>query len=152
MKKFIFLIIAWCSIANAQTSTTSNSTTNANSNAQNAGNSQAISFVTNGSSDVTYRGDYTVRNVPSMNGPNLTSGLDTCMGSNSGSVAVAGFGTSFGGTYVDENCKRIKLSRELWNMGLKSASIAMLCNDPEVRQALEDTDFNCPIKRKEQEK
>jgi hypothetical protein len=93
---------------------------------------------------VVYSGDYKVKNVPSMNAPNLTSSNDTCMGSASGAVSVAGFGLGGGSTYADEHCKRIKMSRELWNKGMKAASLAMDCMDPDAKTALELTGFVCP--------
>jgi len=91
-----------------------------------------------------YGGSYTLKNVPSMNASPLTSSNDTCMGSASGGVAVAGFGLTAGATYTDEACKRIKMSRELWNKGMKAASLAMDCMDPAAREALEITGYTCP--------
>ena len=91
-----------------------------------------------------YSGSYTVKNVPSVNGPNLTTSNDTCMGSSSGSANGPGFGLSFGTTWTDEHCKRLKMSRELWNKGMKAASLAMDCMDPAARVALEITGSKCP--------
>jgi hypothetical protein len=93
---------------------------------------------------IEYSGTTTVKNVPSMNAPPLTSSNDTCMGSWSAGVAVAGFGASGGNTYTDEHCKRIKMSRELWNKGMKAASLALDCMDRDAREALEITGFVCP--------
>lgn len=93
---------------------------------------------------VQYTGSYTMKNVPSVNGPNLTTSNDTCMGSSSGSANGAGFGVSFGTTWTDEHCKRLKMSRELWNKGMKAASLAMDCMDPSARVALEITGTKCP--------
>lgn len=93
---------------------------------------------------IEYSGTTTVRNVPSMNAPPLTSSNDTCMGSFSAGIALAGFGASGGNTYTDEHCKRIKMSRELWNKGMKAASLALDCMDKDARDALELTGFVCP--------
>ncbi|ACY32978.1 hypothetical protein [Comamonas thiooxydans] len=93
---------------------------------------------------VEYSGTYTVKNVPSVSGPNLTTSNDTCMGSSSGSANGPGFGVSFGTTWTDEHCKRLKMSRELWNKGMKAASLAMDCMDPAARVALEITGSKCP--------
>jgi hypothetical protein len=154
MKNLYVAVISTLLVCSAYGQTTSNSTANPNATASSAnqGNNQAIQFNSPGAVNTTYGGDYTIRNVPSVNGPNLTSGFDTCMGSTSGSVNIAGFGIGGGKTYVDENCKRIKLSRELWNMGMKAGAIALLCKDEEVRQALIDTGYVCPNgRRKENE-
>ena len=93
---------------------------------------------------VEYTGSYTMKNVPSVNGPNLTTSNDTCMGSSSGSANGPGFGVSFGTTWSDDHCKRLKMSRELWNKGMKAASLAMDCMDPAARVALEITGSKCP--------
>lgn len=87
-----------------------------------------------------------IRNTPSMFGPALVSSNDTCMGSTSGSVATPGLGLSFGSTWVDENCKMLKNSERLWNMGLKAASIALLCTDEKIKESLEITGFPCPVR------
>jgi hypothetical protein len=93
-----------------------------------------------------------IRNTPSMFGPALVSSNDTCMGSTSGSAAVPGLGLSFGTTWVDENCKMLKNSERLWNMGLRLASFALLCTDPKIKEALEITGFPCPVRPPETQK
>lgn len=105
-----------------------------------------INYVTSGTSKniVEYTGSYTMKNVPSVNGPNLTTSNDTCMGSSSGSANGPGFGFSIGTTWSDEHCKRLKMSRELWNKGMKAASLAMDCMDEAARMALEITGTKCP--------
>lgn len=85
-----------------------------------------------------------IRNTPSMNGPALVSSNDTCMGSASGAVSAPGFGLSLGKTYNDTNCVMLKNSRELWNMGMKAAALALMCNDSANKEALELTGFVCP--------
>jgi hypothetical protein len=114
---------------------TTSGTTTQNLNSTVSGTSRNI---------VEYSGTYTVKNVPSVNGPNLTTSNDTCMGSSSGSANGPGFGVSFGTTWTDEHCKRLKMSRELWNKGMKAASLAMDCMDPAARVALEITGSKCP--------
>lgn len=93
---------------------------------------------------IEYSGTQTIKNTPSVNGPMLTTSNDTCMGSTSGSLNIAGLGFGGGSTWVDTNCKRLKNSRELWNMGMQAASIALMCNDRENKEALEITGFICP--------
>lgn len=93
---------------------------------------------------VEYSGSYTMKNVPSVSGPPLTTSNDTCMGSSSGSANGPGFGVSFGSTWSDDHCKRLKMSRELWNKGMKAASLAVDCMDPTARLALEITGTMCP--------
>src|ERR1017187_8372150 len=71
--------------------------------AQNAGNAQTVNYITPAqpattTTNVNYSGDYTIKNVPSVNGPNLITSNDTCMGSTSGSLNFAGIGIGGGST------------------------------------------------------
>ena len=94
----------------------------------------------------------TIKNTPSVSGPALTSSNDTCMGSTSGSANVPGIGIGFGTSWVDVNCKMLKNSRELWNMGMKGAAMALMCTDPINREALELTGFECPQTTRDKQK
>ena len=131
------------------------------SEASNQGNNQAIvlnmpgapevsrtivesSQTVTGRQEIVQSGTSTLRNVPSVSGPPLVSSNDTCMGSTSGSVNVPGFGATVGSTWTDQNCKMLKNSRELWNMGMKAAALARMCMDDENLDALEMTGFECP--------
>jgi hypothetical protein len=119
------------------------------SDATNAGNTQAITIEasnvpTETTANVNYGGTQTVKNVPSVNGPPLTTSNDTCMGSTSGSLNIAGLGIGGGTTWTDDNCKMLKNSRELWNMGMKAAALALMCNDDLNQDALFMTGYKCP--------
>lgn len=100
----------------------------------------------------TIEGTQTLKNVPSVSGPALTTSNDTCMGSSSGSLSGPGFGISVGGTWSDPNCKLLKNSRELWNMGMKAAAMALICTDPVNRDALEMTGYECPQTTRDKKK
>lgn len=114
------------------------------SGAASLGNETTITF-----EGTTIPTTQTIKNVPSVGGPALTSSNDTCMGSTSGGVAVAGFGFNLGSTWTDKNCKMLKNSRELWNMGMRAASMARMCMDAENKEALELTGFACPTKKED---
>jgi len=86
----------------------------------------------------------TVKNTPSIALGQLTSSNDTCMGSVSVGGSGPGFSIGVGTTYTDDNCKMLKNSRELWNMGMKAASLALMCTNTANREALELTGFECP--------
>lgn len=86
----------------------------------------------------------TVKNTPSIAIGQLTSSNDTCMGSVSVGGSGPGFSIGVGTTYTDGNCVMLKNSRELWNMGMKAASLALMCTDKANREALEITGFECP--------
>src|ERR1039458_8707487 len=132
----------------------------ASAGANNAGNSQAITFtapaatsssqtatISDNISGYTSAND-TVRNVPNVYSPPLVSSNDTCMGSVSAGAGFVGTGVSLGTTWTDGNCKMLKNARELFNMGMHSAAIALLCNDALNRQALQDTGYKCPERHK----
>jgi hypothetical protein len=82
--------------------------------------------------------------VPSVFAPNLTTSNETCMGSKSGGVAIAGFGANGGSTYESEFCQRMRMSTHLWNKGKQEASMAVDCMTPFAREALELTGYVCP--------
>jgi len=143
---------AQVSVSGAGAGAISRSESESNSDAQsraaavNAGNEQNILFLSPSKTEanVHYSGTQTLKNVPSVNGPNLTTSNDTCMGSTSGSINAAGFGIGLGTTWTDDNCVMLKNSRELWNMGMKAASMALMCTDIRTRRALQVTGFQCP--------
>ena len=73
------------------------------------------------------------------------SGLDSCYSAVSAGFQSFSFGFSGGKHIVDKNCEVIKLSRELNNLGMKVASIAILCNhSPDVFYAMEISGSPCP--------
>jgi hypothetical protein len=162
MKKTIKLVtvcaLIACSGAYAATSSNSSSSaeqnTTATGTATNAGNSQNITFTsppsTTAAVSENITGTQVVKNTPSVDGPNLVSSNDTCMGSASGSANVPGFGISVGKTYTDSNCVMLKNAREFWNMGMKAAALALMCNDAANKEALELTGFVCPQTKRDQ--
>ncbi|WP_076591463.1 histidine kinase [Herminiimonas arsenitoxidans] len=94
---------------------------------------------------VDYGGSYTVKNVPSTIAPALTTTLsDTCMGSVSAGISAVGWGLSGGTTMVDEACVRRLDSREFRAMGLNDVALALLCQSPANRKAVEATGRTCP--------
>lgn len=156
MKKVVLATLFMVSVClHAETLSTtmtlpSTSASDSTAQASNAGNSQSITFTSPGSVKTTVEGTQTLKNVPSVSGPALTTSNDTCMGSSSGGFNAPGVGVSIGSTWVDGNCKMLKNSRELWNMGMKAAAMALMCTDPANREALEVTGYKCPAKKQEQ--
>lgn len=82
--------------------------------------------------------------VASAFAPALSAGIDTCMGSTSGAVSSTIVGIAMDSTYVDKNCQTLKNTRELWNMGQRSAAMARMCMDDLNREAMELSGFECP--------
>lgn len=161
------LLVCVCTTAMADTTNkvkqtqTSTSTSGSVAESNNSGGNLTIGapllvqeasvIPTETTANVKYSGTQTVKNVPSVSGPALTSSNDTCMGAVSGSANGPGFGISLGKSYVDENCKMLKNSRELWNMGMKAAALALMCTDEANRTALELTGYECPQTTKARE-
>jgi len=94
---------------------------------------------------VDYGGTYTVKTVPNIVAPSLTTTLsDTCMGSASFGLSFTGFGATGGTTMVDQACVRRLDSREFRAMGLNDVALALLCQSEANRKAVESTGRSCP--------
>ena len=86
---------------------------------------------------------------PSAYAPGVnSSGIDVCSTGASMGVQTFGFGISGGKSFRDENCERIKLSRQLDSMGMKVAAVALLCQDERVFFAMEQAGTPCPFQGK----
>jgi hypothetical protein len=68
--------------------------------------------------------------------PQLVAGIDTCMGSSSLGGSATTFSFSVGTTWKDEDCRMLKNSRELYNMGQRVAGLARLCEDDDINYAI----------------
>jgi hypothetical protein len=73
---------------------------------------------------------------------------DLCTVGRSGAFQGQVFGFSTGATVTDQNCERLKLSKYLYDMGMKVASISLLCADSRVFKAMEMAGTPCPYKGK----
>jgi hypothetical protein len=73
---------------------------------------------------------------------------DLCTVGRSGAFQGQVFGFSSGRTVTDTNCERLKLSKYLYDMGMKVASISLLCADERVFNAMEMAGTPCPYKGK----
>jgi hypothetical protein len=74
----------------------------------------------------------------------LTTGEDTCMGSSSIGAQAVTFGLSLGTTWQDDNCRRLKNSRQLVALGFHRAATALMCVDEDVRAAMIAAGTPCP--------
>lgn len=83
---------------------------------------------------------------PSAISPAVTTiNNDLCVVGASGAVQTQIFGMSFGGTSRDMNCERIKLAKNLFDMGMKVAAVATLCQDRRVFDAMMSAGTPCPV-------
>jgi hypothetical protein len=63
----------------------------------------------------------------------------------SGSVQTQILGISGATTTRDMNCERIKLAKNLYDMGMKVAAVSALCQDPRVFDAMMNAGTPCPV-------
>jgi hypothetical protein len=83
---------------------------------------------------------------PSAIAPSVTSiNSDICVTGFSGAAQTQIFGISFGSTRVDYNCERLKLSKTLYDMGMKVAAVAAMCQDRRVFDAMMNAGTPCPV-------
>lgn len=94
--------------------------------------------------DIRYSGEYSVRNVPAVSAPALTTTLtETCMGSSSMGASMVGFGFSFGTTWRDSACVRRLDAREVNSLGYKLAAKELMCESDQVREAFKRAGKPC---------
>lgn len=83
---------------------------------------------------------------PTAVAPNITSiNNDLCAVGVSGAAQTQILGIAIGSTFVDKNCERLKLSKTLYDMGMKVAAVATLCQDERVFTAMMNAGTPCPV-------
>lgn len=83
---------------------------------------------------------------PSAISPTVTAiNSDVCVTGVAGAAQTQIFGMSFGSTSRDMNCERLKLSRSLYDMGMKVAAVATMCQDRRVFDAMMAAGTPCPV-------
>ena len=153
---------------NTSTSSNNNQNTNLNTNTSNSTSSVSTESVNqntnqntnlntnNNNSTSVSRNDSTQKVTqriktapPSAIAPSIMSySQDLCTTGASSAVQTQFFGVSTGRSVRDDNCERLKLSKGLYDMGMKVAAVAMLCADKRVHVAMEMAGTRCPYKGK----
>jgi len=166
MKRLIYGLLLCFMIATSQVAWADTSSTGATTNTQTntSGSNTTISggysqesttTYQSGSSSTTsttnttnaYTGDQRV--VNSSSAPSMSAmSQDLCVVGMSGGVSTFGVGVSAGTYRTDENCERIKLSKVLNDLGMKVAAVSILCQDPRVFFAMEQSGTPCPFEGK----
>jgi hypothetical protein len=134
---------------NATTSNNTNANNNVNTNTSTSNNvNQNIQSgeMTNrniNTSEITQR---VIQPPPTAVAPAMMSGgnNDLCTTGTSGAVQTQILGVSSGGTVRDMNCERLKLSKTLYDMGMKVAAISTMCQDRRVFDAMMAAGTPCP--------
>ena len=83
-------------------------------------------------------------NAPSV----VVNNSDVCKTGSSTAVQTQVFGIAQGLTIRDDNCERIKLSRQLYAMGMKVAAVSLLTQDYRVFDAMWSAGTYPPINGK----
>ena len=147
----LVLIILIGLTSDAYTGSTQNNTSGSNT-AIEGGYTSSTTYESGSSSSSTTTNNSTsnIRSAPpSAFAPGVnSSGVDVCSVGASAGVQTFGLGVSGGRTFRDENCERIKLSRQLDSMGMKVAAISLLCQDPRVFEAMVQAGTPCPFEGK----
>ena len=101
---------------------------------------------TRSTSDSTSNSTTTIKSPPpTAVAPNITSiNNDLCAVGVSGAAQTQILGIAIGSTFVDKNCERLKLSKTLYDMGMKVAAVATMCQDRRVFDAMLSAGTPCP--------
>jgi len=144
---------------NINNNTTSNNTNNSTSNNTNSNTNNNYSE-SKSDSNVNTKNENTNRNEninksettiksppPSAIAPSIGSSYsqDLCTTGISGAVQTQIFGVSGGKAVRDQNCERIKLSKTLYDMGMKVAAVSLMCQDQRVWNAMRMAGTPCPF-------
>lgn len=70
---------------------------------------------------------------------------DVCAVGYSGAAQTQILGISFGATQTDKNCERLKLARSMYDMGMKVAAVAVMCQDERIFTAMLNAGTPCPV-------
>ena len=123
-----------------------NQNTNQNTNV-NTNNNSSTSISRN---DSTQKVTQRIKTAPpSAIAPSIMSySQDLCTTGASSAVQTQFFGVSTGRSVRDENCERLKNSKALYDMGMKVAAVALLCENPGVWRSMMQAGTPCPYKGK----
>jgi hypothetical protein len=127
---------------------TINQTTNSNNNNVNQNNNVNVSDSKSYSESVNRQViDQNIKSPPpSAIAPSMMSySQDLCTTGQSGAVQTQIIGLSAGRTVRDQNCERMKLSKTLYDMGMRVAAVSLLCQDTRVFRAMEMAGTPCPF-------
>ena len=155
-------------VNNTSTSNNTNVNTSANTNVNTSTSDSNVTTDNKNVNENNSKSDNTNRNINESNStqtinqnvkseappasaiaPSIMSySQDLCTVGRSGAFQGQVFGFSGGKTVKDENCERLKLSKYLYDTGMKVASVSILCQDPRVFNAMEMAGTPCPYKGK----
>ena len=157
MKKWIIILALLASSVLADATNTQTNTSGSNTNITGGYESTSETTYADGSTNTTTTNNDSTSTTsnkstippPSANAPSYSSmSQDVCSMGVSGSVTTGLVGISGGKHFIDENCERIKLAKVLQDFGMKVASVAILCQDQRVFEAMNSAGTPCPFQGK----
>ena len=103
-------------------------------------------IVTQSTTDSRVKTETTLKSPPaSAISPTLNiAGSDLCTIGVAGAVQTQILGISAGTTVRDMNCERLKNAKTLYDMGMKVAAVATMCQDERVFDAMMNAGTPCP--------
>jgi hypothetical protein len=128
---------------NSGTQTFNNNNASTSDNTNRNIQSGELTNINKNTNDITQR---VIQPPPTAIAPAMMSGgnTDLCSTGTSGAVQTQILGVSTGGTVRDMNCERLKLSKTLYDMGMKVAAVATMCQDRRVFDAMMNAGTPCP--------
>ena len=141
---------------NNNNNTTSNNTNNNNNYSESKSDSNVTTNNTNNNNNKNENRNYneTTQKIeqeiksppPSAIAPSIGASFsqDLCTTGVSGAVQTQLFGVAAGKSVTDKNCERIKLSKTVYDMGMKVAAVSLMCQDERVFAAMEMAGTPCP--------
>ena len=137
---------------NTSTNTSTNNNNNVNSSTSTNTNNNVNQNINSGTmtniNKNETKSEQTVKSPPpTAVAPSMMSGgnSDLCTTGTSGAVQTQILGVSSGGTVRDKNCERLKNAKVLYDMGMKVAAVATLCQDRRVFDAMWNAGTPCPF-------
>ena len=146
----IVLFCLLCLVKPAYPDSTQTNTSGSNTSIEGGYTSESSTTYQSGSSSNTTSNSTNHSNVKSApytaSAPSFSAqSQDVC--ATGVSVGIQTFGTGFSGgkTNRDMNCERIKLAKVLYDFGMKVGSVALLCQDERVFEAMINAGTPCPV-------
>ena len=142
MKKLLYsAFFVMSTSAIAQPIVTESTSVNTNINNSTSVSTTSSTSTSNSVSDTTVKSPPPSAISPSFN----TMNSDLCTVGVSAAVQTQILGISGGATVRDMNCERLKLSKTLYDMGMKVAAVSTMCQDERVFSAMMNAGTPCPV-------
>lgn len=143
---FFLFFLCLCSLVNAE-----NSQEGSLNNYHGPGATVSSNNVTTDTSTTTqntYNGAGSSSEMPvgsAISPSYMSSGMDSCLKGNGGSLQTLNVGFSSGGYTIDEDCTRRRDSKLLSDLSMKVPAIALMCQSLSVWKAMLVSGTPCPM-------